>query len=115
MLHLSFQGLKQCLDKILDRRIRMPCSTNADQTGIEGRILQTIIDFFANEAPPAFEVATYNRQPPWKSRQEGAAGGQQKRPPSGAAQQSPGNAKPGFAGPMGQRQKHVNDGDSGRP
>uniref|UniRef100_A0A5K3F875 Helicase C-terminal domain-containing protein n=1 Tax=Mesocestoides corti TaxID=53468 RepID=A0A5K3F875_MESCO len=69
------EGLKLCLDRLLDSKIRNLGSTNWDPSSIEGRIIQTIVDYFINEAPPAFEIADHSRAPVWKQHQQQQQGG----------------------------------------
>ncbi|VDM27651.1 unnamed protein product [Hydatigera taeniaeformis] len=58
MQYAEEQNLKRCLERLLDEKVRHPGPTNWDASNMEGRILQTIVDYFINEAPPAFELGT---------------------------------------------------------
>ncbi|KAH9284317.1 ATP-dependent RNA helicase DHX36 [Echinococcus granulosus] len=52
------ESLKRCMERWLNEKVRYPGPTNWDASNMEGRILQTIVDYFINEAPPAFELGT---------------------------------------------------------
>ncbi|KAL5109196.1 ATP-dependent DNA/RNA helicase DHX36 [Taenia crassiceps] len=79
------ESLKHCLERLLNEKVRYPGPTNWDSSNMEGRILQTIVDYFINEAPPAFELGTNHN-----SRHRGFAHQQGRCP--GTANQSRRNA-----------------------
>ncbi|VDO11238.1 unnamed protein product [Rodentolepis nana] len=56
------ESLKQCLDRLLNDKVRNPGPTNWDTSTLEGQIMQTIVDYFLNEAPPIFHSPTFLQQ-----------------------------------------------------
>ncbi|KAL5970267.1 ATP-dependent DNA/RNA helicase DHX36 [Taenia solium] len=68
-------SLKHCLERLLNEKVRYPGPTNWDTCNLEGRILQTIVDYFINEAAPAFELGASHNQ-----RHRGPAHQQGRRP-----------------------------------
>uniref|UniRef100_A0A158R9G9 ATP-dependent RNA helicase DHX36 n=1 Tax=Taenia asiatica TaxID=60517 RepID=A0A158R9G9_TAEAS len=68
-------SLKHCLERLLNDKVRYPGPTNWDTCNLEGRIFQTIVDYFINEAPPAFELGANHNQ-----RHRGPAHQQSRRP-----------------------------------
>ncbi|VDL26538.1 unnamed protein product [Hymenolepis diminuta] len=58
------ESLKQCLDHLLNDKVRNPGPTNWDESTLEGQIMQTIVNYFLNEAPPIFHIPTYLQKQP---------------------------------------------------
>ncbi|KAM3186114.1 hypothetical protein ACTXT7_004993 [Hymenolepis weldensis] len=62
------ENLKQCLDHLLNDKVRNPGPTNWDASTLEGQIMQTIVNYFLNEAPPIFHIPTYLHKQPQRGR-----------------------------------------------
>nr|CDS28940.1 hypothetical protein HmN_000211900 [Hymenolepis microstoma] len=62
------ESLKQCLDRLLNDKVRDPGPTNWDASTLEGQIMQTIVNYFLNEAPPIFHIPTFLQQQAQRNR-----------------------------------------------